>query len=202
MAKAINMKPKTGTKQPEVDPKYNIGFGKGVRAGNFRLYKVRANVGAKQHLDSLVIANLSQSWKVQIPSDMPMYAFIEVLYRDYVDGKQNGLNMILSNMLNVALTPRADYAYLVNCITQIFADPNGSFKKDGKDITIVDAVCNDIHWIAENLQEQYKKDQEAEENSPEAEAQLKRDETYHSMLDEINNLENKQKSDKNNGGLK
>lgn len=202
MAKKVDMKPTADTNEPKTDPKYKIGFGKGVRAGNFRLYKIRASVGAKQHLDSIIVSNLSQSWKVQIPSDCPMYSFVEMLYADYVDGKENGLNMVLSDMLNTSLTPRADYLYLVNCITQIFADPFGKFTKDGNEITIVDAVCNDIRWIAENLQEQFKKDQEKEERSPEAEAQLKRDETYHSMLDEINNLENKQKSDKNNGGSK
>lgn len=194
MAKEIKMNPDGGGKQakgPELQ--HTIGFGKGVRAGNFRLYKIKASVGAKQHIDSIVISNLGQSWKVQVPSTTAMYSWIEILYNDYANGKVDGLNMTLSNMMNVSLTPRADYHFLVNCIAQVFADPNGSFKKDGRDITIVDAVCNDIRWIAETLQEQYKEDQTAEESSDETEKQLKYDETCHSMLDEMETLKEEEK---------
>lgn len=166
------------------DARYRIGFGKGVRVGNFRLYKIRASVGAKQHLDSIIAANLGQSWKVQVPSTVPMYSFIEALYRDYADGKRNGLEMVLANMMNASLTPRADYHYLVGCIAQIFADPNGKLTKDGKEHTFVEAVCNDVRWIGEKLQSEYEADRKAEENSPEAETQLRHDETYHTLLDE------------------
>lgn len=190
MAKEIKMSPNGGSEQAKMpELQHTIGFGKGVRAGNFRLYKIKASVGAKQHVDSIVISNLEQSWKVQVPSTKPVYSWIEDLYNDYANGKTDGLNVILPNMMNVSLSSRADYHYLVNCLAQIFTDPNGSFKKNGRDITIVDAVCNDIRWFAENLQRQYKADQEAEEGSEEAEKQLKYDETYHSMLDEMESLE-------------
>lgn len=193
MEKKIDMKPKT--QAPETDPKYKIGFGKGVRVGNFRLYKIRASVGAKQHVDAIIAASLNQTWKVQIPSTTPMFAWIELLYKDYVDGKQDGLNMVLSNMMNASLTPRADYHYLMNCIAQIFADPNGKFKKDGKEYTFIEAVCNDVRWIGEKLQSEYEADRKAEEESPEAEEQLKRDETYHSMLDEMERLKKSEEKD-------
>lgn len=173
------------------DPKYKIGYGKGVRIGNFRLYKRKTGLGSKERLDCIMIANFEATWSVQIPATQQQYAMIEALYADYVDGKKAGLMMYMANMINVSLNIRADYQYLVNCIAQIYADPNGKVTKNGKEYTIIDAVANDVKWIGENVQSEYYRDKEDEENSKEAEKQLKKDETLHEMVDEVKKIEEK-----------
>lgn len=173
---------KTKKETPEIT--HPITFGKGVRAGNFRLYKFMAPVGAKEKLACIVVSNLSQAWKVQIPSTMPMYEMIEMLYNDYANGDKRGLDVFLSNFMNCSLTARADYQYLVNCIAMLFLNPNGTVIKDGSEYSFVDAVCNDIKWIAEELQVRYKEDAK-EDNTKETDQQLKSDETFHSMIDEL-----------------
>ena len=47
-------------------PNQGIGFGKGVRVGNFRLYKIRKGVGSKETVEALVVSSLNQSWSVTI----------------------------------------------------------------------------------------------------------------------------------------
>lgn len=162
-----------------------ITFGKGVRAGNFRLYKFMASVGAKEKLACIVVSSLSQTWKVQIPSTMPMYEMIEMLYNDYASGNKRGLDVLLSNFMNCSLTARADYQYLVSCIAMLFLNPNGTVTKDGTEYSFADAVCNDIKWMVEELQVRYREDRK-EDNTEEAKQQLKADETFHSMIDELN----------------
>lgn len=178
------------------DPKYKIGFGKGVRVGNVRLYKVMSGIG-KDREDTLVVSGVQQGWRVYLPASTQQFGMIETLYADYVDGKKAGLMMYLSNMINVSLNIRADYQYLVNCIAQIYANPTGTVEKDGKKISIIDAVANDVRWIGENVQSEYYRDKEDEENSKEAEEQLKKDETYHKMLDEVEKMEKEEKEGKN-----
>lgn len=176
------------------DPKYKIGHGKGVSVGNFRLYKVRMGTG-KDKEENLVVSGIQQGWRVHIPDTVPQYQMIQSLYADYVDGSQMGLNMYLSNMINVSLNIRADYHYLINCIAQIYANPNGTVKKGDKTYTIIDAVANDVKWIGENVQMEYARDKEAEEMSKAAKDQLDKDEVFHSMIDDAENLEKKEAID-------
>lgn len=176
----------------EKEANKTIGYGKGVRAGNFKLYKVKTGID-----NSIFVSNLTRSWRVQIPSTTPMYAFIEMLYSDYIDGKTQGLEMLLANLINVSLTPRADYIYLINLITQLFANPSEVITaKDGTKHNLVDAVCNDIRWITENLVAERERAKEEEENSPEAEEQLKRDETFDSIKQQLDNPTNNPLDDK------
>ena len=98
--------------------------------------------------------------------------------------------MLLGNFLNATLTPRADYHYLVNCIAQIFVDPNGEVEKDGKKYKLYDAV----RWIGERIATKYEQDRLNEEQNPDEEA-LKLDETFHDMVDELQKLEKKEADD-------
>lgn len=177
------------------DPKYNIGYGKGVNVGNFRIYKVKTGIGKDNKADNLVISGIEQGWRVYIPDTVAQYQKIQSLYADYVDGKQIGLQMYLSNMINVSLNIRADYHYLVNCLAQIYANPNGTVKKGDKTYTIIDAVANDVKWIGENVQIEYNRDKEDEDGSEDAKKQLDKDETLHSMIDDVEKLEEKEKKE-------
>lgn len=165
-----------------------IGYGKGVRVGNFHIYRAKISAGAKEQIDCLVLSNYSKSWRVHIPSTVPMFTWISDLYQDSLSGKEQGINMVLTNIMNVCLTARADYQYLVNCLAQIFINPEEKITKDGHEYTIVEAVCNDIKWFAEKIRDEYEADKKAEENDPEAEKQLSHDETYHAMIDELGDM--------------
>ena len=175
-------------------PNQGIGFGKGVRVGNFRLYKIRKGVGSKETIEALVVSSLSQSWSVTIPCTLPIYNLIEDAYESYRKGDDRMLNMLLANFLNATLTPRADYHYLVNCIAQIFADPNGEVEKDGNKFKLYDAVANDVRWIGEHIATEYEQDKLDEEQHPDEEA-LKRDETFHDMVEELQKMEKKDAND-------
>ena len=117
------MEVKMNTTHAPQEPK--ITFCKGVRMGNFRLYKIRKAVGSKETVEAIVVSSFSQAWSVTIPSTLPIYTMIEDAYSTYMKGDERMLNMLLANFQNATLTPRADYHYLVNCIAQIFADPEG-----------------------------------------------------------------------------
>lgn len=188
------MEVKKNTTHAPQEPK--ITFGKGVRVGNFRLYKVRKAVGNKETIEAIVVSSFSQAWSVTIPSTLPIYSLIEDSYSSYMKGDERMLNMLLANFQNATLTPRADYHYLVNCIAQIFADPEGEVEKDGNKFKLYDAVANDVRWIGERIATEYEQDRINEEEHPDEEA-LKRDETYHEMIDELKNIEEK---DAKNGG--
>ena len=175
-------------------PNQGIGFGKGVRVGNFRLYKIRQGAGSKETIEALVVSSLSQSWSVTIPCTLPIYNLIEDAYESYRKGDDRMLNMLLANFLNATLTPRADYHYLVNCIAQIFADPNGEVEKDGNKFKLYDAAANDVRWIGERIATEYEQDKLNEEQNPDEEA-LKRDETFHDMVEELQKMEKKETKD-------
>lgn len=175
-------------------PNQGIGFGKGVRVGNFRLYKTRKGVGSKETIEALVVSSLSQSWSVTIPCTLPIYHLIEDAYASSIKDDSRMLNMLLANFLNATLTPIADYHYLVNCIAQIFADPNGEVEKDGKKYKLYDAVANDVRWIGERIATEHEQDRLNEEQDPDEEA-LKRDETFHDMVDELQKLGKKEAND-------
>nr|DAM60472.1 MAG TPA: hypothetical protein [Caudoviricetes sp.] len=175
-------------------PNQGIGFGKGARVGNFRLYKIRKGVGSKETVEALVVSSLNQSWSVTIPCTLPVYHLIEDAYASSIKDDSRMLNMLLGNFLNATLTPRADYHYLVNCIAQIFADPNGEVEKDGKKYKLYDAVANDVRWIGERIATEYEQDRLNEEQNPDEEA-LKLDETFHDMVNELQKLEKKEAND-------
>lgn len=175
---------------PHTPQEQKITFGKGVRVGNFRLYKVRKAVGSKETVEAIVVSSFSQAWSVTIPSTLPIYSLIEDSYSSYVGGDERMLSMLLANFQNATLTPRADYHYLVNCIAQIFADPEEEVEKDGNKFKLYDAV----RWIGERIATEYEQDRINEEEHPDEEA-LKRDETYHEMIDELKNIEEKDAKD-------
>ena len=58
------MEVKMNTSHVSQEPK--ITFGKGVRVGNFRLYKIRKGVGSKETIEALTIASLDQTWSITI----------------------------------------------------------------------------------------------------------------------------------------
>jgi hypothetical protein len=186
------MEVKMNTSHTQQEPK--ITFGKGVRVGNFRLYKIRKAVGSKETVEAIVVASFSQAWSVTIPSTLPIYSLVEDSYSSYVKGDEMMLNMLLANFQNATLTPRADYHYLVNCIAQIFADPEGEVEKDGNKFKLYDAVANDVRWIGERIATEYEQDRKDEEQHPDEEA-LKHDETFHEMLDELKTEEEKSAKD-------
>lgn len=188
------MEVKMNTSHAPQEPK--ITFGKGVRVGNFRLYKIRKAVGSKETVEAIVVSSFSQAWSVTIPSTLPMYSLIEDSYSSCVKGDARMLDMLLANFQNATLKPRADYHYLVNRIAQIFADPEGEVEKDGKKSKLYDAVANDVRWIGERIATEYEQDRINEEKHPDEEA-LKRDETYHEMIDELKDID--EKDAKNSG---
>ena len=54
-------------------PNQGIGFGKGVRVGNFRLYKIRKGVGSKETIEALTIGFIGPNLeRITIPSTMPI----------------------------------------------------------------------------------------------------------------------------------
>ena len=105
------MEVKMNTTHAPQEPK--ITFGKGVRVGNFRLYKIRKAVGSKETVEAIVVSSFSQAWSVTIPSTLPIYTMIEDAYSTYMKGDERMLNMLLANFQNATLTPRADYHYLL-----------------------------------------------------------------------------------------
>lgn len=175
-------------------PNQGIGFGKGVRVGNFRLYKIRKGVGSKETIEALVVSSLSQSWSVTIPCTLPIYNLIEDAYESYLKGDEWMLNMLLDNFLYATTVPMTKYHYLVNRIIRIFADPNGEVEKDGNKFKLYDAVANDVRWIGERIAAEHEQDRLNEEQDPDEEA-LKRDETFHDMVDELQKLEKKEAND-------
>lgn len=179
----------------KTDAKYEIGFGKGVRVGNFRLYKLRASVGAKQHLDSIVITDLSQGWKVQIPSTMNNYLLIQDAYKLYVDGNEEPLRIMIDNLWFTTTMPDARLHRLLMDLSVIWSNPDFVVEKDGAKTPLPDAIANDVRWVWEDVLNQYEADKEAEEQSPD-EKQLARDETFHKMLDELNELKNQERNEK------
>jgi hypothetical protein len=175
-------------------PNQGIGFGKGVCVGNFRLYKIRKGVGSKETIEALVVSSLSQSWSVTIPCTIPIYNLIEDAYESYRKGDGWMLNMLLDNFLYATTVPMTNYHYLVNCIIRIFADPNGEVEKDGNKFKLYDAVANDVRWIGERIATEYEQDKLNEEQHPDEEA-LKRDETFHDMVEELQKMEKKEAND-------
>ena len=182
------MEVKMNTSNAPQEPK--ITFGKGVRVGNFRLYKIRKAVGSRETVEAIVVSSFSQAWSVTIPSTLPIYSLIEDSYSSYVKGDERMINMLLVNFQNATLTPRADYHYLVNCIAQIFADPEGEVEKDGNKYKMYDAVANYVRWIGERIATEYEQDEQDEEQHPDEEA-LKHDETFHEMVEELQKMEKK-----------
>lgn len=174
-----------------------ITFGKGVCVGNFRLYKIRKAVGSKETVEAIVVSSFSQAWSVTIPSTLPIYSLIEDSYSSYVKGDNRMLSMLLENFQNTTLWPLANYHYLVNCIARIFADPEREVEIDGNKFKFYDAVANDVRWIGERIATEYEQDRINEEEHPDEEA-LKRDETYHEMIDELKNIEEKDAKDGGN----
>ena len=187
--------------QPQLDQKYVIGFGKGVRVGNFRLYKLNASVGSKEHVPALVVASLSQAWKVQIPSTLNMYGFIEMLYRTYVDGNEQPINIVLSNLMNATTMPDARYHRLINDLASIWADPNMTIEKDGAKVSVPDAIANDVRWVWEEVLSDYAKQKELDDTE-EAQRQLGKDETFHAMVDEMEKSRKEGKKSEKDDALK
>ena len=174
-------------------PNQGIGFGKGVRVGNFRLYKIRKGVGSKETIEALVVSSLSQSWSVTIPCTMPIYHLIEDYYTSYEKGDRRNLSILLSNFF-CSTTVLPYYQGLIYSISLMYANPTMEVEKDGNKFKLYDAVANDVRWIGERIASEYEQDKLNEEQHPDEEA-LKRDETFHDMVEELQKMEKKETKD-------
>lgn len=185
------MEVKMNTSHAPQEPK--ITFGKGVRVGNFRLYKVRKAVGNKETIEAIVVSSFSQAWSMTIPSTFSIYNLIEEAYASYVKGNEQGLIVLLSNFYNSTIS-LPYYQGLLHSIYLIYTNPNLEVEKDGNKFKLYDAVANDVRWIGERIATEYEQDRIGEEEHPDEEA-LKRDETYHEMIDELKSIEEKDAKD-------
>ena len=174
-------------------PNQGIGFGKGVRVGNFRLYKIRKGVGAKETIEALTIASLDQTWSITIPSTMNNFLIIEGLY-------SSGETDILERKLqNIYLACTLSLPYLDDLLFMLFAmmvaPDNELTDKEGKKYKIYDALANNVRWVAEDLISKMEQEKFDEENDPEKEENLKHDETFHDMVEELQKMEKKDAND-------
>ena len=183
---------KKKTKETAI-PNQGIGFGKGVRVGNFRLYKIRKGVGSKETLEAIVVSSFSQAWSVTIPCTMPMYHLIEDYYTSYEKGDRKNLGILLSNFFN-STTVLPYYQGLIYSISLMYLNPTMDVEKDGNKFKLYDAVANDVRWIGERIATEYEQDKLNEEQHPDEEA-LKRDETFHDMVEELQKMEKKDAND-------
>lgn len=184
----VSMDVKMKSKFPT--PPHGICHGRGVRVGNMRLYKIKAHVGDKQTIDAIVISTMSQSWKLQIPSTMPMYSWINDLYEDYSKhGERRPIQLVLNNMLNATCYTSAMYQYIIQYLTLLFADPTLKLKAGDEEKSIIELLFAQIKAAYEDLMVTRAKEKENEETSSEAASQLKEDETYHSMLEETKRID-------------
>lgn len=185
------MEVKMNTSHVSQEPK--ITFGKGVRVGNFRLYKIRKGVGSKETIEALTIASLDQTWSITIPSTMNNFLIIEGLY-------SSGETDILERKLqNIYLACTLSLPYLDDLLFMLFAmmvaPDNELTDKEGKKYKIYDALANNVRWVAEDLISKREQEKFDEENDPEKEENLKHDETFHDMVEELQKMEKKEAND-------
>ena len=174
-------------------PNQGSGFGRGVRVGNFRLYKIRKGVGSKETIEALTIASLDQTWSITIPSTMNNFLIIEGLY-------SSGETDILERKLqNIYLACTLSLPYLDDLLFMLFAmmvaPDNELTDKEGKKYKIYDALANNVRWVAEDLISKREQEKFDEENDPEKEENLKHDETFHDMVEELQKMEKKEAND-------
>ena len=104
-----------------------IPFGRAVRVGNFKLWRGRLAVGSgkdKTGIETVNVSNIDGTWKVQIPSTSQMFAFICAQYATVDTEKRDQfLGMVLTNMLNINLTPSAALHDSLFFLTEMMSFP-------------------------------------------------------------------------------
>lgn len=104
-----------------------IPYGKAVRYGNYKLWRTKYGMGAKgpQAIDSICVANLDETWKVQIPQTSDTYAAITAAFagRDEDRRDKMYLDLLLTNFIAVTLSPSPVVQDVVNMVISVLRMP-------------------------------------------------------------------------------
>lgn len=104
-----------------------IPYNRAVRVGNFKLWRSKYVItGGKEKtsIDALNISNLDGSWMTRIPATSGMYKFVLSQYATVDETlRDNILGMILTNMLNICLTPAAALHDALFFLTEMMSFP-------------------------------------------------------------------------------
>ena len=109
------------------DNPLEIPYNKAVRVSNYKLWRskyVLANGKEKTSIDCLNISNLDGSWMTRIPATSGMYGFILSQYATVDETmRDNVIGMILTNMLNICLTPSVALQDALFFLTEMMTFP-------------------------------------------------------------------------------
>ncbi len=195
-----------------------IPYNRAVRVGNFKLWRskyVIAGGKEKTSIDSLNISNLDGSWMTRIPATSGMYSLFLAQYATVEEElRDNVLGMIMTNQLNVCLTPSPALHDALFFLTEMMSFPynllpekemvkrmKDNMKKLGVDKKQADEHISKMVEYRKQLYElierkkaafieEYERQQEERwAKEDEAQKQLEQDATAEQMLETLNSQE-------------
>lgn len=202
------------------DNPLEIPYNRAVRVGNFKLWRSKYVVASgkeKTSIDCLHISNLDGSWMTRIPATSGMYGFFLSQYATFDEElRDNVLGMIMTNQLNVCLTPSPALHDALFFLTEMMSFPynllpekemvkrmKDNMKKLGVDKKQADEHISkmveyrkQLYELIERKKAAFIEDYERQQSERwakegEAQKQLEQDDTAEQMLEVLNYYDGK-----------
>jgi hypothetical protein len=202
------------------DNPLEIPYNRAVRVGNFKLWRSKYVVASgkeKTSIDCLHISNLDGSWMTRIPATSGMYGFFLSQYATFDEElRDNVLGMIMTNQLNVCLTPSPALHDALFFLTEMMSFPynllpekemvkrmKDNMKKLGVDKKQADEHISkmveyrkQLYELIERKKAAFIEDYERQQSERwakegEAQEQLEQDDTAEQMLEVLNSYDGK-----------
>jgi hypothetical protein len=202
------------------DNPLEIPYNRAVRVGNFKLWRSKYVVASgkeKTSIDCLHISNLDGSWMTRIPATSGMYGFFLSQYATFEEElRDNVLGMIMTNQLNVCLTPSPALHDALFFLTEMMSFPynllpekemvkrmKDNMKKLGVDKKQADEHISkmveyrkQLYELIERKKAAFIEDYERQQSERwakegEAQKQLEQDDTAEQMLEVLNSYDGK-----------
>jgi hypothetical protein len=202
------------------DNPLEIPYNRAVRVGNFKLWRSKYVVASgkeKTSIDCLHISNLDGSWMTRIPATSGMYGFFLSQYATFDEElRDNVLGMIMTNQLNVCLTPSPALHDALFFLTEMMSFPynllpekemvkrmKDNMKKLGVDKKQADEHISkmveyrkQLYELIERKKAAFIEDYERQQSERwakegEAQKQLEQDDTAEQMLEVLNSYDGK-----------
>lgn len=106
MAEEVKMQPNQKEKKPR-----EIPFGKPARVQNFKMWRTKIKVNKKETIEAIVISNLEETWKVQIPQTYLMFSALKDLYGTE---SMEAFNILFSFLTNFNLCTQISHGNFQN----------------------------------------------------------------------------------------
>ena len=202
------------------DNPLEIPYNRAVRVGNFKLWRSKYVVASgkeKTSVDCLHVSSLDGAWMTRIPATSGMYGFFLSQYATVDENlRENILGMLLTNMLNICLTPSVALHDALFFLTEMMTFPYNllpekemvkrmkeNMKKLGVDKKQAEDHINKMVEYRKQLYElierkksafieEYERQQEERwAKEDEAQKQLEQDDTAEQMLEVLNSYDGK-----------